>query len=159
MLLPLIAVFSAGILMVATWDYQDAARVPVGEQAAPMADADREVAAYQTFLMTAEAVMPHMPFVGAAVQQRSWAQLRSHAAAPSFARHAEMPSGWVVRGNDSGWVVCAPMSEHAARRLAGYVPQALGEHRTAVAHSGGQRLVIIGEKHAARHSTYVSWCS
>ena len=154
-----IVVLGMGIMGWAVFDYHSTAGHGNTPVAHAMAEADREVAAYQTFMMAAEAVMPHAPFVGTSLQTRTWPQIRSHARAPSFVRTVEMPSNWVVRGNNTGWVACAPMSEHAIRRLSGYVPASVGDARLSNVRTGGNNFVIMGETDAARHAQLASWCS
>jgi len=154
-----LVVASLGLLTWAAMDYHAASGQANTAEVRHMNHAKQELAAYQTFLMAAEAVMPHAPFVGSAVQIRTWLDIRNHVRAPSFVRQVEMPADWRVRGNDTGWVVCAPMSEHAVRLLSGYVPASVGPNRLASVSASGNLFVIMGEADATRHATYAAWCS
>jgi hypothetical protein len=124
-----------------------------------MADADREVAAYQTFLMAASVVMERAPFTTSTVETRTWDNIRLSAHSPTFVRTVDMPANWVVRGNNTGWVACAPMSEHAIRRLSGYVPSSVGSNRLSTVNQSGNKFVIMGENDAARQAQLTAWCS
>jgi len=154
-----LVVVSLGMLTWAAMDFHESTGQANTAEVRAMDGANQELAAYQTFLMTAEAVMLHTPFAGAAVQTRTWPQIRDHAHAPTFVRQVEMPTTWRVRGNDTGWVVCAPMSEHATRLLSGYVPASMGPNRLASVQVSGNLFVIMGEQDAARHAVYAAWCA
>jgi len=155
----MVVVMGSALLAWAAFDFNTQAGHGNTPAVQAMADAEREVAAYQTFLMAASAVMERSPFTGATVQTRTWDDVRLNVHAPSFVREVHMPATWVVRGNNTGWVACAPMSEHAIRRLSGYVPVSVGENRLATTHVSGNRFVVMGENNTARQAELTAWCA
>lgn len=137
-----------------------------------MAAAQREVAQYRSFLFGASRVLSAQPITGSAVQTRTWADLVATSHMPLHLKSAQMPANWIVRGNDTGWVVCARLSDAAARLMQASLPATdpitssslsgfVADAGRGIKHvqRAGKDYWVMGNDAEATQDTYLNWCS
>lgn len=115
-----------------------------------------DAARYRAFALAAVLAQKAQPFTGG-LETRTWTQIRQMPSTPEHLRNVEMPPRWVVRGDSTGWVICAPMADASVMLLATNLPEDM-KNVTKVTGSG-QDYVVIGESDANKTTQYQTWCS
>lgn len=121
----------------------------------------REARRYRDFVFAASRVMTQEPLnATGSVQTRTWAQMQASPHMPQHLKGVAMPSNWVVRGDGSEWVVCAPLSSEATvPLLAAHMRTAPGGAIRAMNGTSGKEFYVMGEPDENQRAKYTGWCS
>lgn len=112
---------------------------------------------YRSFAFAAWLAQNAQPFTGSGIETRTWEQIRQMSSTPEHLRSVEMPPNWVVRGDSTGWVICAPIADASLMLLVTNLPENIKNATKIV--SGTNDFVVLGEGDANKAAQYQAWCS
>lgn len=119
----------------------------------PSALNTNEFYSYRMFVYAADQYIKNNPFSSESTTIISWETIKNSPTTPPGMKNNNIPSNWVVKGNNQNWVFCAELSDATIGLIKTAIPN------KDIFPSSNQNHVVIGAINATESNNLSNLCS